>query len=179
MKRYLGSKITAFSAVIAPCFVGVSIIFALIALSTEVSIATLFITLLCIACTIIWCIYIRSVSNQLYCWGYFDDSSIQVKRCMGEKYILEYTKCRAVGICMYTHGILNSRFGTDIFFIFFSYGPFDEKYRFNLNLWRPSRTRVKVEFDWKLYNYLLDVLPERQARSLQHDCEKYIHSKHT
>ena len=88
--------------------------------------------------------------------------------------MIEYKKCRGCGIGYYIHGVLNSNAGTKIFYIFFSYDAFNELYRTNINLWKPSKAQVKVEFSKKLYDYLINVLPKKQSAMLSRDYEKYI-----
>ena len=85
-----------------------------------------------------------------------------------------YEKCSGCGIGLYTHGILNSKAGTRMYFIYLSYDMFDERFREDINLWKPSQTRIKVQFDVKLYDYLLTVLPKKQSRMLLRDYEKYF-----
>ena len=87
---------------------------------------------------------------------------------------MEYKKCKGCGIGYYIHGILNSNAGTTVFYIFFSYDAFNESYRANMNLWKPTKTKIKVVFSKKLYDYLIDVLPPKQSATLQRDYEKYI-----
>ncbi len=174
MRQYLGSKITAFAAVVAPLFVVGSIVFSAIMLYSKITVESIVVVLGCITCSVVWGMYIKKYSFQLYAWGTFGKKGITIKTGLTKKYTIDYNKCRHVGIAMYNHGLLNSNIGTKVFFIFFSYGAFEEEYRLRINLWKPSSSRVKVEFNNKLYNYLLSVLPKKQAATLQHDYCKYI-----
>lgn len=174
MKKYLGSKMTAYAAIIAPFFVFGPLLFGVYMLSAEVSGATVFLALGCIACTVIWGLYIKDKSNQLYSWGYFHNEGIQVKTLFSKVQTMEYKKCRGCGIGYYIHGVLNSNAGTTVFYIFFSYDAFNESYRTNMKLWKPTQTQIKVEFSKKLNDYLIEVLPPKQSATLQRDYEKYI-----
>lgn len=174
MKKYLGSEMTAYAAIIAPFFIFGPLLFGIFVLTAEISGATVFLALLCASCAVIWGLYIKSKSAQLYSWGYFNHEGIQVRTLFSGKQMIEYKKCRGCGIGYYIHGVLNSNAGTKIFYIFFSYDAFDESYRTNMNLWKPSKTQVKVEFSKELYYYLLEVLSPKQSARLSRDYEKYI-----
>lgn len=174
MRKYLGSKITAFAAIVAPLFACFPLLLGVCALCTEVSGATVFLMFGGIACAFIWGLYIRSIRNQLYSWGYFTSDGVRIKTCFSKSSIMVYEKCRGCGIGLYTHGILNSKVGTKMYFIYLSYDMFNERYREDINLWKPSQTRIKVQFDAKLYDYLLAVLPEKQLRMLLRDYKKYF-----
>lgn len=174
MRKYLGSKMTIYAAIMAPCFIIGPTIFAVIILTSQINFESILLAFGCVTCTIIWGAYMHQVGIQLYSWGTFSDKGIQIKTLISRRYIVDYAKCKSIGIGMYVHGILNSNVGSKVKFIFFSYEPFDEKYRFAINLWRPTKTRVKVVFDRKLYEYLLTVLPENQARHLENDYKKYV-----
>ena len=174
MRRYLGSKFTAYAAVAVPLFIFAPIPFGLSALCSEISGATVFIALGCAACTVIWGIYAWRIRSQLYSWGYFYRNEIRVKSLFSKDSTIMYEKCKGCGIGFYVHGVLNSNAGTKVHFIFFSYDVFDESYRTNMNLWKPSEIRIKVEFSKKLYNYLIDALPARQSLLLQRDYKKYL-----
>ena len=175
MKKYLGASINIYAAIVAPLLAfGLPVWFAFVALSSKISAATVFIALMCASCVIIWSIYIKQVSNQLYSWGTFDSEGVEVKTWFSKSYKLLYKECNGCGIGFYTHGVLNSPLGTKMYYIFLSYESFDEDFRYNINLWRPSKTRIKAGFSKKLYNYLLEVLPKSQSAKLQKDYEKYF-----
>ena len=127
-----------------------------------------------IACTILWGLYINSISYQLYSWGTFTNDSIQMTTGLTKKNTLLYEQCKGCGIGFYIHGILNSSIGTKIWYIYFSYDMFDENYRSKINLWKSSPTQIKVQFNKKLYEYLLTVLPKKQSQMLFLDYKKYF-----
>ncbi len=177
MTRYLGS---GFAAVVAPCFVLFPILFGALVLPPEGSAATVFIAVLCLCCSILWASFIWKKRNQLYTWGVFSDNDVNVSVLFQEKYSLPYDKCRGCGIGSYRHAFMNlqqSAFGTTRFYIFLSIEPFDEAYRYSINRWSPSDTRMKVAFSEKTYKYLLSVLPQMQAQMLEKDHLKYIEQK--
>lgn len=173
MKKYLGSKMTAYAAIVILIFVFGPVLFGVYTLTVEVDGATVLLAL-GLACTVVWALYIKEVRNQLYSWGHFYDEGVQVKTLFSKVHTMEYKKCRGCGIGYYIHGVLNSNVGSKIFYIFFSYDVFDESYRAHMNLWKPTQTQIKVEFSKKLYNYLLEVLPSKQSAMLRRDYEKYI-----
>ena len=177
MKRYLG---LAFAAVLAPCFAVLQIGFGVLALRSEVSAATVLISVLCLCCTILLADFVWKKRNQLYAWGFFSEQAVTVSVLSHKDYTLSYDQCRGCGIGLYRHAFLNnpqSPLGTTRYFIFLSTEPFDEKYRYSINLWPPSDTRIKVIFREKTYQYLMSVLPPRQAGMLKRDYSRYIEKK--
>lgn len=81
---------------------------------------------------------------------------------------------------MYRHAFMNSQnslLGSNVYFIFMSVDYFPEKYRTQINLWKPSQKQIKVQFSKKLYSYLLTVLPRKQAMMLKSDYERTLGRK--
>ncbi len=174
MRKYLGSLLTAYAAVIAPLFVCGPVVFAISALCSQISVETVFLACGCIACALVWGLYIKKISNQLYSWGHFTNHDVRIITGVSRRSTIVYEKCKSCGIGFYTHGVLNSKVGTKIYFIFLSYDRFDESYRSNINLWLPSQSQIKVQFSQKLFNYLLAVLPPKQSQMLSRDYRKYL-----
>ena len=174
MRKYLGSRITAFAAIVAPLFLCCPLLLGVSALYVEISGATVFLTVGGIACTFVWGLYIKNIINQLYSWGCFTRDHVKIMTCFSKNTILVYEKCKGCGIGFYTHGILNSKVGTKVYFIFLSYDVFDERFRSNINLWKPSQYRIKIQFSKKLYNYLIEVLPKKQSQMLIRDYTKFF-----
>lgn len=174
MRKYLGSKITAFAAIVVPLFICFPLLLGVCALCAETSGATVFLAFGGMACAFIWGLYLKRIRNQLYSWGYFTSDGVQIITCFSKSTTMAYQKCKGCGIGFYTHGILNSKVGTKLYFIFLSYDTFNERFREDINLWKPSKTQIKVQFDAKLYDYLLTVLPEKQSRMLLLDYKKYF-----
>lgn len=178
MRKYLGSKISAYCAIVYPCFIVGPLIFSGIMLSSEISAATVFLFILCTLCSVLCCIYGFSyhLLTQFYSWGKFGESSVQIRNIFGRKYEIKYSDCRSIGIGSYHHGVLNSGLGSTTYYIFLSSDYFEEKYRTRMNLWKPTSERIKVAFDQNLYEHLLNVLPKKQAISLRRDYDIYYRS---
>lgn len=177
MKKYLGSTISAYVAVICPLAVVGPLFFAIAALCSEISGATVFLSCMCCGCSVIWFVFIKKEALQLYAWGTFEQTCVRIHSPFTSEIILDYDKCKDMGIGCYTHGVLNSRIGSKIYFIYLSYDSFEEKYREKINLWKPNKRRIKVQFNIKLYEYLLSVLPKKQALMLQEDYNIFFSKK--
>ena len=168
MKKYLGSVMTAYAAVMAPLFVILPLLFAASLLcTTQISGVVIFLACLLCSCAVIWIIYIKKELLQLYAWGYFAENCVKIRCPFVKEFVLDYDKCLAVGIGSYTHGVLNSRWGSKQYFIYLSYDYFDSKYAEKINLWKPNTRGIKVRFDEKLYAWLLSNLPQKQAKMLE------------
>ena len=173
MKKYLGSRVTAFVAIIVPVFVIAPIILSVIVLCAKTSTETFLIATGGMFCSVIWGIYLGRIANQLYSWGQFETLCVCTRALFTKTNIIYYEKCKSCGIGFYIHGILNSKAGTKCYFIFLSYDRFDENFRERINLWKPSDQRIKVAFNKKLYEYLIEMLPPKQAQMLLRDYNKY------
>ena len=169
MKRYLGSKMTAYAAVICPLLVIAPLAFAVIVLCSEISGATLFLAALCCGCSIFYGIYIWKEAFQLYAWGEFQETAVRVRCLLRKEFALQYENCVGVGIESYRHNAIHTNIGSKVCFIYLSYDYYDTKYRGKINCWKPNERRIKVQFDQDLYEYLLAVLPKKQANLLQQD----------
>ena len=177
MKKYLGSCITAFAGVVIPVFIVASVVFAAIVCLTEISGASIFITLLCVSCACIWCVYIKKYVSQIYSWGIFEESGVIVKTLGKERFFIDYSKCKSIGIGSYTHGILNSNVGSRVYFIYFSYDKFDKNFKTSINLWHSTQTRIKVRYEPKLFWYLMKVLPQKQSVALERDLKLILEGR--
>ncbi|MBO5797899.1 MAG: hypothetical protein J6R77_06095 [Clostridia bacterium] len=177
MKKYLGSKLTAFGAFVAPLFLCAPLVFGIIVLCTEISGATIFLAFLGIGCSLVWGVYVKNKGAQLYSWGRFQSNGVEIISGFSKRNTMIYEKCKGCGIGFYTHGLLNSKAGTKIYFIYLSYDAFDESFRSNINLWEPFQGRIKVQFSKKLYEYLLSVLPKKQSQMLCRDYERYLEKR--
>ena len=170
IRRYLGSKITAFAALLSPCFSVLPLLLGISALKSERSMATFFIFFICVSCCLLWGFFLWKKKNQLYSWGVFSTNCVLVSVLFQKSFSLSYDICQGCGIGSYCHSFLNSgTIGSDINFIFLSIEPFDEKYRNQINRWQPSASRIKVVFDEELYRYLITTLPKKQALLLERD----------
>ena len=114
--------------------------------------------------------------EQFYGIGYFDEKGFTIKIPFMRKKYIEYAKCKELGIAYYVHGAGQSGelgYGTYCFYIYFSYGIFNEKYRSHINQWHLTRTNAKIGFNKELYDYLVSVLPKNQADVLRHDYVRF------
>lgn len=173
MRRYLGSRITAFAAIVCPLFIIAPLCFTVIILLSEISEATLFLSALFCSCTVIWFVYVKKEALQLYAWGLFGKNDVQVCCFFKDSFVLDYARCTSVGIEYYQHNVIHTNIDSKVFFIYLSYDFYETKYRGKINLWKPSTRRIKAQFDNKLYEYLISVLPQKQAKMLQQDYKKY------
>ncbi len=101
MRRYLGSRITAFAAIVCPLFIISPLCFAVIILFSEISEATLLLSALFCSCTVIWFVYTKKEALQLYAWGEFGKTDVQVRCFLKNNFVLNYAKCTSVGIEYY------------------------------------------------------------------------------
>jgi len=173
MKKYLGASIDAYVAIIVPFAIFFPLLFGIDMLRTGVDAARIILLTGCVLCTLIWGVYLKRMHIQLYSWGQFSDKGVQVKPLFAKQYFIEYAKCFGCGIGYYTHGFLNPQAGIRYYYIFLAYDKFDEQYRTRINLWRPTKTQIKVKYSKELYNFLIVVLPKTQAKALEQDYKKY------
>ena len=175
MKKYLGGAMTIYCAIIPIIAIIIFIKLSIVIFERGIDFFSIVFALWCVGFVIIWGLIMHKYTLQFYSWGIFDEKGIQIKTLFSKKCIeIEYAKCKSIGIGLYVHGVMGSGLGSKVKYIFFSYQPFNEDYRLNINLWQPSPTRIKIEFSKKLYDYLLTVLPEEQATCLKNDYEKYV-----
>lgn len=174
MKKYLGSKTTAYAAVMVPIFICFPVVFAIMALMSAINGATAVICALCTLCSTVLVIYAKQFMQILYSWGLFDENGVSITTAFSRSYSIEYSKCKSCGIGYYVHGILNSGVGTKQYFIYLSYDKFDESFRTKMNFWKPTSSQLKVGFDPELFSFLIEVLPYKLANCLLEDYRKYI-----
>lgn len=177
--RYLGSKFTAYAAFLAPCFSIIPIIIIIFVLKAELSISTIFLSFICISCSFLWTFFCWTRRNQLYSWGLFTDSAVYVSGLFQKRFSISYNCCQGCGIGFYRHAFLNLEncpFGSNCYFIFLSKNPFDEKFRNRINLWLPSSACLKVSFDKRLYDFLINKLPKKQSRMLELDYNRFLNT---
>lgn len=180
MKKYLGGYIGAYCAIILLILSVFSIGFGIFAVFCERSIATFFLLAMCLCCCICGMLYLWICRYQLLSWGTFKDTAVYVSVPFQKPFAIEYEKCKSCGIGMYRHAFMNlqnSLLGSNVYFIFMSVDYFPEKYRTQINLWKPSQKQIKVQFSKKLYSYLLTVLPRKQAMMLKSDYERTLGRK--
>jgi len=163
---------TMYAAIVAPILALLPLVLGVLMLTSKVEAITIILFCCMVFCSVVIGIYIVSVSNQLYSWGFFQENGVYVKTLFSKPYLVEYERCSEIGIDYYIHGVFNSEAGSKIFFIYFSNESLPTEYRGHINLWKPSKYRIKVKFDKKLYNYLLTVLPNKRVLKLQFDFKR-------
>lgn len=169
MRRYVGSPLTAYAAIAAPCLSLFCLGFGIFAIISEISPATCFVFILGVSVAVAWVLYIKKISKQLYSWACFGKEKVSIKGLLSKLYEIEYSKCRSVGIGFYVHGYTSPDIGIRQWYIYFSYDLFEEKYKAAINHWHINERRLKVGFDKRLYKYLLKTLPQAQAVMLERD----------
>ncbi|MBE6557169.1 MAG: hypothetical protein E7664_05445 [Ruminococcaceae bacterium] len=180
MKKYLGSYMTAYAAIMVialfiPMFIG----FPIVMLTSSVEPATILMTVGCLAGLAVWVYYF---ATKMYwkccCWGRFGNDKVTVSPLFGKKRNLLYKDFKHVGIGYYVHGVLGSRtVGSHIYYIFLSDEILSTELRQNINLLPASRTKIMVQFKQDIYEYLLQVLPSNHAAMLQRDYRMMIANK--
>ncbi len=165
MKKYAGSSMTLFAAIILPLFAILPIFAGILIFQSEISVATIFLFVMCLCCTILFTVYLIKVSNQLYTWATFNKSAINIKSWFRKEYTMEYCKCIDVGIGCYGHGFSSS--GIPFYFIYFSYNKLSEESKLSINTQLPSKTFFKISYSKKLYDYLVNTLPSKQSLLLK------------
>ena len=121
MKKYLGSSMTIFVAIVLPIFAffpPVAGIYLLITVPGDPAVVMLMLggVLCCIVCTI----YLLQVKNQLYSWGKFEKDCVCVKTLFSKNFLLKYKDCHEIGIGSYLHGGVSgaSKTGIRYYFIY-------------------------------------------------------------
>ncbi len=174
MKKYLGSIMTGYAALVTLCLIMFPIVFAIIILVSTNDNAATFVAIGCGLCSAILVMYIKGVLRELYSWGYFEENQVVVRTWFLQPILISYSKCRCCGIMYYNHTIGSSSIGTKHFYIFLSYDSFDEKYRTNANKYMVTPTQIKVRFSVDMLEYLAGILPPKLKNSLIRDYCKYI-----
>ncbi len=109
--------------------------------------------------------------NVFYAWGSFQKDAVYVKVLFDKVFPIYYEKCKSIGIGVYVDGFTSKEVGFRHLYIFFSYDPFNEKYRASINEVKRSHTFVTIGYSKKVYEHLLTVLPQYHAATLRHDYE--------
>ena len=178
--KYLGGHIGVEFAIIQPCIIVGSIVFAGIFLASGIDVERIILIIICILCSILWGWDLWENRNLCYAWGNFQQDAVYVKVLFDKVFPIYYDKCKSCGIAYYRHAYMNnpkSIFGSDFYFIFLSVDMFDEKYRYQINKMAPSKTQIKVGFNKELYEHLLIWLPKKQADMLQNDYYRFFVKK--
>lgn len=163
-----------FFALIIPLLCLLPTALGITALSSSVETVTIALFVFGIVCTALLCFSLYKVKalEQFYTWIVLDESRILVKTLFKKSYCLEYGKCAQIGIGGYIHHVYTV--GTSVKFIYFSYDKIAENLKTRLNTVHPTKRFVKVAYSDKLYNYLMDILPQKQTAELERTKQKYI-----
>ena len=170
MKRYLGAYMNVFIAIactlffLCPLGVGIYLLIA----DRDKAGAILF-----FSAAAMFFLFIVLLSNQIFAWGHFYQDKLKVSALFRKNFTVEYSKCVDVGIAHYFHGAHSSSIiGSRVFYIYLSYTYLEPKYKNNINMAQPTKTFVKIGYSRKTYEYLMKVLPERQAVMLSDSHKK-------
>ena len=174
MKKYFGGAIGVECAIAPFVLIALSIAMPIIISARGIDFFTVLFALCGVGGVIIAILMMHKFSLLFYSWGTFDEKGIHIKSLFSKNFEIEYEKCKSIGIGLYVHGVMGSDLGSKEKYIFFSYGGFREQFRLNINQWQPNKTRIKVKYSKKLYDYLLTVLPEEHITALKNDYETYV-----
>jgi len=172
MKFYLGSVFEAFAAIMIIFFIMACSAFGVFVFLSSQEISTFFLLVMCLLTSICFVFCIKHYAKKLYAWASFDNEKVQVKGLFFKPYSLEYEKLSCVEIAGYAYGMMKSPQSPMQGFICLSYDKFDSKYRNRVNQWEINDRRVKLQYSPKLCQFLLQVLPQRQANMLSKSLEK-------
>lgn len=169
---YLGSVFSAYAAIASVILAVFPLVFAAVVLSSQINFTTILLSVVLIMCFAFFAFSFKKLSRDLFSWGIFDKDKVIVKTLFSKDIVIEYDKCCDVGVSYYVHGVLNSKVGTKSLHIYFSYSILNEQQKSNINLMHNSETFIKLSFNKKHYNYLIGVLPKKQAEMLKRSVGK-------
>jgi len=172
MKRYAGDYMTAYCGFVLFVFTIGPIVLSCLLLAHDVSMREIFFSgmLVCLSCLCGYWMVHRS--EMLYSWYEFREEGVVVKSLFKRSYFVLYSQCNIVGIGYYIHGTLNSNVGSKLYYIYLSNQLIDEKYRHHMNLLIPSKSCLKIGYNKKTYEFLIQHLPKSQAVSLEADAKR-------
>ena len=170
--RYLGGWSDIEYAFFLPCMVVGPVIFACSMFTIRIDVATVCLAIICIIGSIMIGTVMWKYRSSLYAWGNFQKDAVYVKVLFDKVFPIYYEKCKSIGIGGYLEGGFTSREnGFRHLYIFFSYDPFNEKYRGSINMVDLSHRFITLGFSKRRYEYLLTILPPIHADVLRHDYE--------
>ena len=108
-----------------------------------------------------------------YSWGYFGEKGILIKSPFAKRKFLEYEKLKSCGLTFFLYNTLSGNVCPTVVFIYFSYDYSCPGYIGANSAWKTKAPHTKVEFNKELYDYLMSVLPKKQARMLSSDYNHY------
>ena len=169
---YLGNSFSGYAAIMAIVLVVVPVAFAAVILA-QINFATVFLAVMMMVCSAIWIYSIKKVSRDLYSWGEFRQDKLILKTLFCKKVEIAYDVFCDVGISYYIHGVLNTKLGTKVRFIYLSTSVLNEQQKSNINVMHISKNFIKLRFNKNTYNYLISILPPRQAKMLEKSVKLY------
>ena len=171
MKRYFGGWMDATIAfLLIPLLCIFSLAFSIFMFIEEgITIASCFISLWCIVSILLLFLMIKPIYKSIYTWGKLEERGMQVKTLGHRECLVEYSKFTYVGIGCYLHGGPSRSGGFIIRYIYFSDEFVPERYKININLWKMDENKLRIGFTEERYEYLLKVLPFKQAHMLRSD----------
>ena len=149
------------------------IILSAVFLSTEINFVTISMTIVGIYTSIMSIIYFIKVSDQLISVAYFTEDKIVIKNPLKKKklYEMKYKQCADIGIGSYLHIVKK------VYFIYISYNWLTPEEREHINYCYPSETFIKMGYSKKNYDFLMSILPQKQANRLLKSHESFLLSK--
>ena len=168
MKIYLGSKTSLFCGVMLIIFCVGLLFLGFFFLVQEISFPTILLSIWSFGALIIELLYLKKFSKKLFCWGIFSEEEVQVFLFFRKIDTIKYEQCIDIGIAGYAHGYTNHSIGIKQLFIYLSYRYLPNKYKSNVNLVPIFPGLVLIRYDRIIANYLLQYLPAKQKKMLDH-----------
>ena len=172
MKRYAGDYMTAYVGFTSILFIIGPVIFMIVVLTAQVSVATICLSGFCICCSVMWGMILVKYGAYVFSWCELSENEVIIKTWFKKPYIIRYDQCSDIGIGFYIHGVMNSSLGSKHYYIYLSYGRIDESLKSRINHLVSSKTCLKIGYNRKTYEYLLQHLPKSKAISLKADAKK-------
>jgi len=151
----------------------ITITSAVIPLTSEITLLTIFIFCYCITMAILaWYYFIIKRNTIMYTWYEFRKDSVVVKNLFKKSDTVYFKELPIVGIAYYIHGIMGSSVGSRHCYIYMTNQRIDNKYKDHINLLVSSKTFLKIGFNQKTYAYLMEHLSNSQKLSLSADAKR-------
>ena len=182
MRRFLGSPIDIYAAVVCLFFIAVCIAFPIL---TAIFFDEISLLVICIIISVVglvaFAVIMSKSCDQFFSWGRFDDKRIAIFNLFKGKRIIEYKDIVETGVaCFAGNRDLGSHIGggfihTYIYFSTFKRLSFKEK--ININRIKqtidPPEQFIKLHFTKKNYKVLMDLLPAKIAKDLEIACREH------
>ena len=182
IKKHYKIVISILGTIILPSFILLPITFSVIVLLSKISVSTIILAIMFLSSSISLIVYYFQKRELLYTWCVFYPDCVVVKGLFQKGHKIVYTSCKSCGISYYRHAFMNSQsslFGSNMYYLFFSIEPFDEHFRSCINLWPPSKTKLKVRFSKSVFRFLNECLPNKQKQMINSDFKRYFEKQTT